>query len=96
MSEKQTKNRTVQSLIRDVDALMQWFIGRESIGGSLTGTDRMRSAGAEVQNMTDPDDLRQLLWTLQQFVQAVSNAMPVCSDDETSEMELELERERAR
>jgi len=92
MSEKQTKNRTVQSLIGDVGALMQWFIGREGIGGSLTSTDRMRLAGAEVQNMTDPDELRQLLWTLQQFVHAVSNELLVFTDDEPAELELERVR----
>jgi hypothetical protein len=32
------------------------------------------------QNMHDIEDLRQLLWTLQQFVQAVSNALLVHSD----------------
>jgi hypothetical protein len=33
-----------------------------------------------VHNMTDLENLRQLLWTLQQFVQAVSNALLVQSD----------------
>jgi hypothetical protein len=92
MSEKQAKNRTVQSLIGEVDALMQWFVGRDGIGGGLTNTDCTRPAGAEVQNMTDPDELRQLLWTLQQFVHAVSNELLVLTDDEPAELELERVR----
>jgi len=35
---------------------------------------------ALIQNMEDLENLRQLLWTLQQFVQAVSNALLVHSD----------------
>ena len=36
--------------------------------------------GTLTANMRDIEDLRQLLWTLQQFVQAVSNALLVHSD----------------
>jgi len=35
---------------------------------------------ALIQNMEDLEDLRQLMWTLQQFLQAVSNALLVKSD----------------
>jgi len=116
-AKKETKDATpemktenVQSIIRDVDYLWQWFLDNEGIGGSLTGTDRRRLVGVGVRNngfidkafdiavenpqfmpahfnvetltanMHDIEDLRQLLWTLQQFVQAVSNALLVHSD----------------
>jgi hypothetical protein len=104
------KTENVQSIIRDVDYLWQWFLDNEGIGGSLTGTDRRRLVGVGVRNngfidkafdiavenpqfmpahfdvttltanMHDIEDLRQLLWTLQQFTQAVSNALLVHSD----------------
>ena len=107
---KDPKNENVQSIIRDVDYLWQWFLEKEGIGGSLTGTDRRRLVGVGVRNngfidkafdiarenpqfmpphfdvetlvknMNDIEDLRQLLWTLQQFSQAVSNALLVHSD----------------
>jgi len=107
---KEPKSENVQSMIRDVDYLWQYFLEHEGIGGSLTGTDRRRLVGVGVrnngfidkafdiaienpqfmpphfdvgtltQNMHDIEDLRQLLWTLQQFSQAVSNALLVHSD----------------
>jgi hypothetical protein len=38
------------------------------------------NVAALVKNMNDLEDLRQLLWTLQQFAQAVSNVLLVHSD----------------
>jgi hypothetical protein len=44
------KTENVQSIIRDVDYLWQWFLDNEGIGGSLTGTYRRRLVGVGVHN----------------------------------------------
>ena len=109
-AEKEPKNENVQSVIRDIEFLMQWFLDNEGIGGGLTGTDRRRLVGVGVRNngfidkafdiaienprfmpanfdvgtlatnMHNLEDLRQLMWTLQQFLQIVNNAFMVHAD----------------
>ena len=107
---KEPKSGNVQEMTDEIESVMEFFLGQEGIGSSLTAADRRRLVGAGVRNngfidkaydiaidnpqfmpphfnvaalarnMKDLEDLRQLLWTLQQFLQAVGNVLLVHSD----------------